>query len=133
MIITIEPERTISEIKEEFNVLFPFLKLEFFRTAHEEAEATQHREMIKKNMPISDISRNKKYGTFYLTPATTVATLEATLRDDFGLYVQVFRKSGTVWLETTVTDNLTLQTQNALGLEKSYAAEKPDVSDFDYD
>jgi hypothetical protein len=36
-----------------------------------------------------------------------------------GLYVQVFRKSGKVWLETTATDNWSLYKQNEEGQELS--------------
>jgi len=119
MILNFEPHRNISEIKDEFNGMFPFLKLEFFKKSHEETEPSHKKEMIQSDAEISRISHNKKYGAFNLTPATTVVGLETALRDEFGLNVQVFRKSGNVWLETTVTDNLTLQTQNALGEERS--------------
>ena len=68
-----------------------------------------------------------------MSPAMTVAEFEKRFQVEFGLNAQVFRKSGKVWLETTITDNLTLQSQNALGLEKSFATEQPDPSDIDYD
>ena len=42
----------------------------------------------------------------------TVGDLEQRFQDVYGLSVQVFRKSGKVWLETTVTDNWTLDEQN---------------------
>ena len=35
----------------------------------------------------------------------------------FGLSAQVFRLSGDVWLETTSTDNWTLEEQNSTGQE----------------
>ena len=133
MKIKIEADRTISQIRDEFTGIFPYLKLEFFKGAHEASEPSRKKEMIKTDVSINSISSNRKYGSFQVSPATTVSALEAAMRDEFGLNVQVFRKSGNVWLETTVTDNLTLQSQNALGKEKSFAAEKPDLSDIDYD
>ena len=39
----------------------------------------------------------------------------ATFGEVYGLGVQVFRKSGNVWLETTVTDSWTLKEQNDQG------------------
>jgi len=45
----------------------------------------------------------------------TVAEMEERFRDIYGLGVQVFRKSGTIWLETTVTDGWTLEDQNKQG------------------
>jgi hypothetical protein len=54
-------------------------------------------------------------GTLTITPQMTVANLEQGFADVYGLSVQVFRKSGKVWLETTVTDNWTLEEQNRQG------------------
>jgi hypothetical protein len=45
--------------------------------------------------------------------------LEKVFQDNLGLYVQVFRKSGKVWLETTATDNWSLFKQNEEGQELS--------------
>lgn len=132
MILQIESKKTISEIKEEFHAVFPFLKLEFFTKPHDVSDASLIREMIKTNPELGELSKNKKSGKIDFTPYTTVAALETAFREH-GLNVQVFRKSGTVWLETTITDNLTLQSQNALGKEKSLAPEQPDLSDIDYD
>lgn len=42
----------------------------------------------------------------------TVSELEQHFADVYGLSVQVFRKSGEVWLETTTTDNWSLEKQN---------------------
>ncbi len=132
MILHIESKRTISEIKEEFNATFPFLKLEFFTKPHDVNDASLIREMIKTDPEIEELNNNIKPAVIEFTPYTTVAALETFFREH-GLNVQVFRKSGTVWLETTITDNLTLQSQNALGKEKSFAPEQPDLSDIDYD
>ncbi|MBK8556702.1 MAG: hypothetical protein IPL65_13445 [Lewinellaceae bacterium] len=37
------------------------------------------------------------------------------LEEQCGLHVQLFRKSGSLWLETSRTDQLTLAQQNAKG------------------
>ena len=44
-----------------------------------------------------------------MTPQLTVETLESMFEDEFGLHVQVFRKSGETWLQTSVTDHWTLE------------------------
>ena len=54
-----------------------------------------------------------------------VNELEKIFKDRFNLAVQVFRKSGNLWLETTMTDNWTLQQQNNHGGEIS--TEKTDI------
>ena len=49
----------------------------------------------------------------------SVTELETMFRENFGLYVQVFRRSGKLWLETTATDSWTLTVQNDQGKELS--------------
>ena len=39
--------------------------------------------------------------------------LERLFEEDCGLHVQVFRRSGKIWLETSRTDDLTLEQQEA--------------------
>lgn len=61
-----------------------------------------------------------------------VSELEKLFKDKFKLAVQVFRKSGNLWLETTMTDNWSLLQQNNHGREIStnkITDPKPD--DFD--
>lgn len=50
-----------------------------------------------------------------ITPDMTVTDLEQSFNTIYGLGVQVFRKSGKIWLETTVTDGWTLEEQNRQG------------------
>lgn len=133
MKINIKSNRTITDIREEFNGYYPFLKLEFFKKPHEESESSLRKEMIPGTFTLGEIMKIKKEGVVNLKNSMTVAELEQELRDIYGLFGQVFRKSGRVWLETTVTDNLTLQTQNDLGKEKSTPAQQPDITDIDYD
>ncbi|MEI9910895.1 MAG: hypothetical protein WDO71_15215 [Bacteroidota bacterium] len=52
----------------------------------------------------------------------TVGQLEDIFQKQFGLQVQVSRRSGTLWLETTMTDNWTLKQQNDHGRELSEPA-----------
>jgi hypothetical protein len=48
-----------------------------------------------------------------------VSELENLFEDKFKLSVQVFRKSGKSWLETTFTDGWSLKKQNQEGLDLS--------------
>jgi hypothetical protein len=48
-----------------------------------------------------------------------VHELETLFQNRLGLYIQVFRKSGKVWLETTATDDWSLFKQNMEGKEWS--------------
>ena len=59
-----------------------------------------------------------------------VAELENDFSGQFGLQVQVFRKSGEVWLQTTKTDNWTLIEQNQAALEMNAASAAPELEDY---
>ena len=133
LVIKIAPNKGLNEIKAEFINTFPFLKLEFFKTGHEINEATSMKELIKNDVKVKDVPHFKKDGYLEIIPSMTVSDLEMLFKSQFGLNVQVFRKSGTVWLETSTTDYLTLEALNTLGLEKSQPIEKTDITDIDYD
>jgi hypothetical protein len=62
----------------------------------------------------------------------TVQELERVFQEELGLFIQVFRRSGKVWLETTATDNWTLFKQNEEGQELSVRNDAPreDLSDY---
>jgi hypothetical protein len=62
----------------------------------------------------------------------TVQELERVFQDELGLYVQVFRKSGKVWLETTATDNWSLYKQNMEGQELSERRKNENEDLVDY-
>ncbi len=47
-------------------------------------------------------------GYFEFDGDITIAKLEQIMEQDFGVYIQVFRKYGDAWLQTTSTDQWTL-------------------------
>jgi hypothetical protein len=61
----------------------------------------------------------KDSGFVGVDESMTVLELENAFMDEFGLCVQVFRKSGNIWLETTMTDHWTLKQQSDHGREIS--------------
>ncbi|MBK9961781.1 MAG: hypothetical protein IPP06_10775 [Saprospiraceae bacterium] len=68
--------------------------------------------MVDSNTLIKNCRSVHGEGEIEIFPSTKVSTLENKFREVFGLHVQVFRKSGNVWIETTVTDDWTLEKQN---------------------
>lgn len=115
MKIAINDHRKIFAIQEEFNTVFPYLKLEFFSKPHQSHGASE-KEFIKHNSKTLGESRTvHENGNITITPHMTVNNLEQNFQSIYGLGVQVFRKSGDVWLETIETDGLTLEEQNKLG------------------
>ena len=132
MQLTIRPNRQISDVQDEFNKMFPFLKLEFFRNRGPRNAEHSFEQMMRQNQKVGDGQSAITDGEMTIAPAMTVKELEKTFKNEFSLSVQVFRRSGNVWLETTMTDDWTLQHQNEHGRELSMVP-KTDKEETDYD
>ena len=115
MKLLINDNRTLHDIQQEFSQTFPWLRLEFFSAPHRSGEASPKKQMLPPSISIGEARTVHGQGSVTVHPAMTVAELELAFLEECGLAVQVFRKSGKVWLETTVTDTWTLQEQNANG------------------
>ncbi len=106
-------------VQRMFNSEFPFLKLEFFSRPHEMGMPSEKQHLINPRWTIEACNPSINETTLTIPTAMTVQELEHMFQQTLGLYVQVFRKSGPVWLETTATDNWSLYKQNAEGQELS--------------
>ena len=88
--------------------------------------------MISRGKKIGDTQSAITDGYIEITGAMKVTDLEKIFKNQFSLVVQVFRKSGKIWLETTITDNWTLDQQNNHGSElSSEHAVRKDIEDYD--
>lgn len=120
MRLIINAETAIKDLRKEFSLSYPFLKLEFFqndnktKTRHTVLSTVDHHKLLGE---IWD--QKKAEGVIEVTDNITVMELENLFMEEFGLAVQVFRKSGNIWLQTTMTDGLTLKQQNDHGEEIS--------------
>ncbi len=119
--ISIYPERKITEFQRDFSVLFPFLKVEFFTRPHEEGGATWSKYMhFDGTKTLGEIGHVQGETTFEFSAAMQVGKFEQALWEQYGLAVQVFRKSMNTFIETTKTDSWTLAEQNAKGEESAH-------------
>ena len=109
----------LENLQRSFNTEFPFLKLEFFTRPHDKGKPTEKQFLVNSKRTIDSCNPKLKEATITIPTAMTVQELEKLFQEDLGLYVQVFRKSGKVWLETTATDNWSLFKQNEEGQELS--------------
>jgi len=112
--IIINDSRKIIDIKEEFNSLFPYLKIEFFTNFNNQNYTNK---LIKKNSnTLGECRTIQNNLNITITPTTTVADLDFQFRKVYGLKIELYRKSGKeIWLETTLTDSWTLEEQNRQG------------------
>lgn len=119
MYLHISPTRLISEIQGEFTRNFNYLKLEFFTRrgfVNSDYSATQ---IAPPGRRIGDIQQVVTEGDIEIEGEMKVRELEERLKEEFSVAAQVFRRSGNLWLETTMTDNWTLNQQNRHGKEIS--------------
>lgn len=116
MKIRITANSTLSEIQEAFHEIFPFLKIVFFTKPHRAFKGSPAKFMVMDNTKtVVELSANPVSGELTLDPTMATFKLEQDFEAQFGLHVQVFRKSGESWLLTSVTDELSLERQNAKG------------------
>ena len=135
MKIVINDRRKISAIQNDFNEMFPYLRLEFFSKPHDVGGSSPKKMMKHPSKTLGECRTIHKSGSILITPRMTVSGLEQNFREVYGLAVQVFRRSGKAWLETTVTDSWTLEEQNRQGEDLSKAKvlvrEIPDENQFE--
>jgi hypothetical protein len=132
MELHIAPHRLISDIQDDFKKVFPFLKLEFFNIRQGTKSGFSARQIIPNTTKIGEGQQTITDGHIEILENMKVKDLEKLLKDQFSLAVQVFRKSGNLWLETTMTDNWTLLQQNTHGREISTEKNVKDTPD-DFD
>jgi hypothetical protein len=114
MKIVVSGEKSIAAIQQEFQEEFPFLRVDFFQPGREPLQSKE-KNRIPANKTFEAFKTNSHSEHILITPSMTVAELEEKFKVHYGLSMQIFRKSGKVWLETTLTDTWTLQEQNEQG------------------
>ena len=119
MKLLLSNSKTVAEVQEAFSDLFPHLKIEFFTQPHDDKAASWSKYMIfDKSKPLKEIGLLKE-GVITMTNETITGEFEQFLSVRYGLFVQVFRKSRELWLETTRTDKWTLGEQESKGKESA--------------
>lgn len=112
MNIEIKPEKTVGQIKRELSSAYPFLKFEVSTCRKSPGHCVD--KCIAGDLKLlSEIQPRLAGGFINIDKNVTVKEFEAVFFDRFSLSVQVFRRSGKLWLETTVTDSWTLDQQNS--------------------
>jgi hypothetical protein len=109
MHLTIGPDTKLKDLKKEFNAQFPVLKMEFFSHAHDEGQANSLKEKLDPETLVHDLNPQLESFHMEFDENIKVWELEKLLQEKTGLNVQVFYKRGSSWIETTHSDEATLQ------------------------
>ena len=132
MVLHLSPDKTMGALQSEFSEAFPGLKLAFFSKPHRAFKGSAAKFLLQnKDMLLRDLSPDMKTGYLLVEPDLTVWQLERLLEEEYALHAQVFRKSGRAWLETSVTDGLTLEQQQAKAAASEHV-EQEFVDPMDY-
>lgn len=113
----LENSMSIAMVQQLFNEQFPFLKIEFFEKDNKfngNIAPKKHISNSTKKLIDFKLPQTEEY-PIIIHPEMTVTELEKAFTKIYKLQTQVFRKSGNIWLETTITDGWTLEDQNSQG------------------
>jgi hypothetical protein len=127
--LTIRPQQSTGSVQEAFRELYPQLKLQFVQPGKAPVPAHfvhDESRLIEALYPLTGpVEINA--APYVTTAAFEKAMLEA------GIYVQVFRLSGRVWLETIQTDHLSLHEQQMLSSLHASEVDERGTDEIDYD
>lgn len=126
MKVLITEEYLVRSIQDEFKRRYPHLKLEFFRQPHGLYEGSPRQERLHPDTPIDEVRDLHCAAWIDFGKGITAAELEQQFARLLGLSVQVFRKSGRLWLQTTETDDRTLGELEALATRETPAPGIPE-------
>ena len=101
-----------------FSEKFPHLKLEFFNNSHQKNELSSLSTEIMKDLTLSQINPDfDSEKVLVLYNDEKVFDFEERMQKEFGLFVQVYRKSNNIWLQTSATDDWTLNKQEEIATQ----------------
>ena len=102
--------RTLKDLQQDFSQIYPYLKLDFKTAAGTD---------MQNAAVLGNLNHNIIPGYIEITTDMTVEQLEKLFITLLQLPVKVLRKSGNIWMQTSITNNWTLGQQNAHAKEIS--------------
>lgn len=116
--MNITKSTTINQVRASFTTQFPYLALEFYRKPHDHFHGSRKKDQMSHDLALGELNPAITSAVLRIDGSMSVDKLETYFEEDFGLHVQVFRKSGDQWLQTSVTDDWTLDQQNNKAAEQ---------------
>jgi hypothetical protein len=117
MELIINEHKSIAEIQREFEHQFPYLKIQFYTYPCDGSEDCMTENLISSEKKIGQI-RSKPYsGTLGISGNQKTSSLKKIFRDVYGLNIEIFRRSGVMWMQPINTDNRTIDEQNEIARE----------------
>jgi hypothetical protein len=114
MVIPLTSETAVHTVQLKFSSRYPFLRLEFSTLKSSGLPGASNEINSFTKLKSAGLSRE---GELEIEDNMTVKQLEKAFEQEFGLSVHVSRRSGLLWLHTSLTNNWTLEKQNEQGRE----------------
>ena len=112
MKIVINNNRKIFAIQEEFNALFPALKIVFHAKPSSAGGVPSPKIVMHSSRTLQDCRSIFREGTIEILPTMNISDLKGNLRDIFGLSAEIYRKTSNVENEEVLSDQQTLEALN---------------------
>ena len=120
MIIEINPNKKLKDINSAFSNAYPFLKIEFFSKSHKWQEPSSVLQLLQQDQTVSEVTHSLLCSGFIeIHYWQKTGVIEMMFLQQFNLSVQVYRKNGDNWIQTSGTDELTLEEQNEEGMKNT--------------
>ena len=117
MIIEIHPDKKLKDISKSFSHVYPYLKLEFFSKHHQWQESTSKHHILNQDLSVSEVTGNNHLsGYIEIHYWQKTGIVELNFQKQFNLSVQIYRKYDDHWVQSSGTDELTLEEQNESGM-----------------
>jgi hypothetical protein len=111
----IDEQNAFQHIQHEFTAVYPFLKMDFFRSFSVAGKPAYKKERIYPGELIRRFVRKVNDGRVDIDGSTTVSQVVKSMESMLDLSVMILRRSGNVWIETSLTSDWTLEQQNREG------------------
>ncbi len=113
MQLYIGKESRVRNIQTSFNAFYPFLKIDFLKDHGTDKQAST--EKISPDARVKLVNKTGGQNKINVDGQKTLAELKKEFKELTGLKAEIFRKSGNMWIETSLTDDWTLAQQNKEG------------------
>ena len=112
MLLYIHNDTTIVDVQHLFTGLFPFLKIEFYKIEGTPGRLLEKTACISKKSLYDNLNSTPVDIIIDIRPKRSVLQVEKDFRKYFNISIKVFRKCRDLWIETSLTDDWSLERQN---------------------
>jgi hypothetical protein len=112
MKMVINNNRKIFAIQNEFNALFPGLKIVFFAKPSKPGAPPSIKLVKEESKTLQECRAIHHEGVIEILPTMDISEIKENFRDQFGLSVEIIQQSGEDFDERAVIERLTIQEIN---------------------